>query len=204
MNPEIASLSSGHSENSLSRDLFSLDLGSDPRTPRESGDDGDSINITGIKGSSSTRSRTGSESSSTQAVTDSPPPPLPEIKHTKLSLSRSVDVSSSSGSGPSTAVPDSTPETAKPSTVSTDPLVHSGAQTARISESLDGIHLSQVDIRVENIGNDGRSEDDTSSVISEVPPPPTPGNLIEMLMQMIVVLLVKVTNSPSQVQKVPI
>ncbi|XP_063692696.1 protein furry homolog isoform X3 [Bolinopsis microptera] len=43
------------------------------------------------------------------------------------------------------------------------------------SDSVNNIHLSQVELRVENIGQDGVSEDDTSSVVSEIPPPLTPG-----------------------------
>ena len=43
------------------------------------------------------------------------------------------------------------------------------------SDSVNNIHLSQVDVRVENLAQEGGSEDDSCSVMSEVPPPPTPG-----------------------------
>ncbi|KAL5246752.1 hypothetical protein ACHWQZ_G018834 [Mnemiopsis leidyi] len=43
------------------------------------------------------------------------------------------------------------------------------------SESVNNIHLSQVDVRVENLANDPGFDEDTCSVLSEVPPPPTPG-----------------------------
>ena len=53
--------------------------------------------------------------------------------------------------------------------------------TQELSDSVNNIHLSQVDVRVENIGQDNGSEEpseneeDSCSVMSEVPPPPTPG-----------------------------
>ncbi len=47
-----------------------------------------------------------------------------------------------------------------------------------LSDSVNNIHLSQVDVRVEKVGHESvlSEEDDTCSVVSEVPPPPcTPG-----------------------------
>ena len=51
---------------------------------------------------------------------------------------------------------------------------------------MNNIHLSQVELRVENIGQDGVSEDDTSSVVSEIPPPLTPGREIALFRQLFV------------------